>query len=106
MYIVTSSFYPSDKAMEAAKKYLEMLKKYPPDPTLGAEVVPAAVKTTEHGIKVINFVEVKKGKLEAAYDRAINEMAMFLSIVGFEYSIDIYASVAEAFTTVGMSLPK
>ena len=106
MYIVTSSFYPSDKATEVAKKYLEMLKKFPPDETLGSLVVPAAVKTTECGIKVIGIVEVKEGKLEKAFDRAINEMALFLSIVGFEYSIDIYTSAAEAMATIGMSLPK
>ena len=104
-YIVTSSLYPSDKAMEVGKKYLEVLKKYPPDQTLGSELVPAAVKTTEQGIKVMSIVEVKKGKLEEALNRAINEMAMFLSIVGFEYSIDVHLSAAEAMATIGMSLP-
>ena len=106
MYIITTSFYPSDKAMEVAKKYLEYLKKYPPDQTLGSELVPAAVKTTEKGIKVLNIVEVKKGKLEESLNRAANEMAMFLSIVGFEYSIDVHLSVTEAMATIGMSLPK
>ena len=35
MYIVISAQYPTDKGMEVAKKYLEYIKKYPPDETLG-----------------------------------------------------------------------
>jgi len=104
-YIVTTSLYPTDKAMEAVKKYLETLKKYPPDQTLGTEVVPAAVKTTEQGVKAIRIFEVKEGKLEKALTRTANEMVVFQSVVGFEYSIDVYFTLVEAMATVGMSLP-
>ena len=104
-YIVTTSLYPTDKAMEAVKKYLETLEKYPPDKTLGTEVVPAAVKTTEQGVRAITIFEVKEGKLEKALTRVASEMVVFQSVVGFEYSIDVYFTLPEAMATVGMSLP-
>ena len=102
MYVITTSVYPSDKATEVGKKYLEMRGKYPPDETLGSLLV-SAVKTTEQGIRVITIREVKKGKLEEALQRAGDLLAMFLSIVGYEYSIDVYFSVAEAMASIGMS---
>ena len=105
MYIIATSVYPSDKATEVGKKYLEMLKKYPPDDTLGS-IIATAVKTTECGIRVLTVREVKKGKLEESLQRTGDALAMFLSIVGYEYSIDVYFSVAEALPFIGMSLPK
>ena len=105
MYIITTSVYPSDKATEVGKKYLEMLKKYPPDETLGS-IIATAVKTTEQGIRVLTVREVKEGKLEQSLQRVGDALAMFLSIVGYEYSIDVYFSVAEALPFIGMSLPK
>jgi hypothetical protein len=101
-YIITTSLYPSDKVNEVAKRYLEAMTKYPPDDSLGTQIVPAAVTTTLQGIKVIGIIQVKKGKLEDAMTRVANLMAMFHSIQGFEYTIDRYATVEEALKTIGM----
>jgi hypothetical protein len=101
-YIFTTSLYPSDKATEVAKRYLEAMKKYPPDSSLGTPVVPAAVTTTLQGIKVIGITEVKKGKLEDAIGRTAKMMAMFHDIQGFEYTVERYALVEEALKTIGM----
>ena len=106
MYILVSSYYPTDKTTEVVKTYLEAHKRNPPDETLGSMVVPIAVKTTEQGIKVIAILEVKKGKLEEALTRAATMMAPYHSIVGHEYSIDVYFSLTEALANIGMSLPK
>ena len=38
-------------------------KKYPPDENLAVEVVPAALKSTHEGVKVLGIAEVKEGKL-------------------------------------------
>jgi hypothetical protein len=105
-YLITTSLYPSDKAAEAGKRYLEALNKYPPDGNLGAQVIPAAVKATPQGIRVIGISEVKEGKLEEAYTRTVSMMAMFHSIVGFEYTVDIYLKAEEALPLIGMSLPE
>ena len=106
MYIITTSLYPSDKASEVAERYLEAITKYPPDENLATQVVPAAVKATHQGIKVVGIVEVKEGKLEEAYTRAVNMMVMFQNIAGFEYTMDICFKVEEALTLIGMSLPE
>lgn len=104
-YLITTSLYPSDKAPEVAKRYLEALSKYPPDENLATQVVPAALKATHEGIKTIMIEEVKKGKLEEAYMVAVRRMALFQSLQDFEYRIDPYVTVEEAFGLIGMSLP-
>ena len=106
MYLITTSLYPSDKAPEVAERYLEAITKYPPDENLATEVVPAAVKSTHQGIKVVTIVEVKEGKLEEAINRTANRMVMFHSIAGFEHTVEIYFKVEEALTLIGMSLPE
>jgi hypothetical protein len=104
-YIITTTLYPSDKVTDVAKMYLEAIKKYPPDESLGTTIVPAAVIATLQGIKVITIIEVKKGKLEDAQTRMANIMAMFHSIQGYEYSMETYLKVEEALGVIGMSLP-
>lgn len=101
-YIFTTSLYPSDKAAEVAKKYLEAITKYPPDTSSITQLVPAAVKTTRQGIKTIGISEVKKGKLEDQMTRTYSMMAMFHSIQGFEYTVDCYMTVEEAMKAIGM----
>jgi len=105
-YLITKSIYPSEKAPEVAKKYLEVLKKYPPDENLEDTLVPAAVKGTLQGIQGIGITEVKEGKLEEAITRTGKMMAMLMSIPGFEYTIEIHSTITEALETIGMSLPE
>ncbi len=105
-YIITTSIYPTEKAPEVAEKYLEAMKKYPPDENLAVEVVPAAVKSTHEGVKVLGIAEVKEGKLEDALKQIVNRMVMFMSIPGYRYSTAIYYKVEEALALIGMSLPE
>jgi hypothetical protein len=105
-YIITTSLYPSDISPEVAKRYLEAIQKYPIDESLSSPVVPAAVKATHQGIEVIMITEPKEGKLQEAYALGVNRMVMFHSIEGFEYSMDIYYTLTEAMTAIGMSLPE
>jgi hypothetical protein len=104
-YLITTSFYPSDKVPEVAKMYLEAIRKFPPDEKLFTLVVPGAVKATHQGIQNIIIAEVKKGKLDEAYIYCASMMAMFQNIQGYEYRIDPYVTIEEAFRTVGMSPP-
>jgi len=104
-YIITTSIYPADKAPEVAGRYLEAIKKYPPDENLAVEVVPAAVKSTRKGIQVFGISEVKEGKLEDALKRTVNMMVMFQSIPGYRYTTEIYYKVEEALALIGMGLP-
>ena len=104
-YLVTTSLYPSEKGPEVGARYLEALGKYPPDENLGTEVVPAAVKSTHEGIKVLSISEVKEGKLDEAYNRAVNMMVMFQSIPGFAYTVEVHLKVDEAMAAIGMDMP-
>ena len=104
-YIIVTSLYPSDKATEVGKKYLEAISKYPPNENLATQLVPAAVKAAHQGIHVLGISEVKKGKLEEAYTYLVSMMAMFQSIQGFEYKVDVYLKVEEAMGIIGMNLP-
>jgi hypothetical protein len=105
-YIITTSLYPSDKSPEVAKRYLEAMQKYPIDESLENPVVPAAVKGTQQGIKVLIISESKKGKLEEAYARSVSRNVMFQSIPGFESSIEVHYTLTEAMMAIGMSLPE
>ena len=105
-YIVTTSIYPTEKGPEVAEKYLEAIKKYPIDENLATELVPAAIKSTHEGVKVLGITEVKEGKLEDALKRTVNMMVMFQSIPGYRYSTELYYKVEEALALIGMGLPE
>ncbi len=102
-YIMTTSVYPSEKANEVAEKYLEAIQKFPPDENLGTEIIPAAVKSTEKGIRVIGVIEVKEGKLEEALSRNIKFMSSFMGIQGHAYTTDINLTIGEALSVIGVS---
>jgi hypothetical protein len=104
-YLVVTSLYPPEKAPECGERYLEALKKYPPDENLGTQVVPAAVKSTLKGTKSIGILEVKEGKLEEAFTLMVRFMSVFRGIEGFKTSIDVYYNAAEAMANIGMSIP-
>ena len=105
-YGVAKSWYPTHLASEVAKRYLEAIKKYPPDDSISTPLIPVAVKTTKKGIETMAIIEIKKGKLEEAFIRAGNMMAMFNDIEGFEYSIERWATLSEALVTIGMKPPE
>ncbi len=105
-YIIITMWCPGDKAPEMAKRNLEIMERYPPDENLGNIVVPAAVKSTEQGLKCISIFEPKEGKLEEAYVQVVSAMLMYRSIQGFEYTMDIFFKRTEAFAVIGMNLPK
>jgi len=105
-YLVTKIVYPNEKGNEVAEKYLEALKKYPPDENVGVEVVPAAIKSSHEGMNVLSITEVKDGKIEDALKRTTSMMLMFRDIPGYRYSTQIYLKVEEALAFLGMSLPR
>jgi hypothetical protein len=105
-YVIETVTYPSCKADEVAKKYFEVMQQFPPDDSLGTQVVPVAVTRNLQGIKVIAITEVKKGRLEDLLIRLGNALAMFRTIPGYEAQVETYFTLEEALGTIGMSLPK
>ena len=105
-YIVVTSWYPSHKALEVAPKYLEAMQAVPDDENLYSSVVPVAVTTTKDGFKTTSISEVKPGKLEEALELGQKRLVMFWEIEGFEYSIEVQSTAAEALARIGMSTPE
>lgn len=104
-YLKITSQYPSHTGPAVAEKYLEVLSKFPHDESISVQSVPAAVKMTHKGARSFSLSEVKPGKLDAAYSRAVKMMAMFLGLEGFEYKIEIYSKIDEAMASIGMDIP-
>lgn len=102
MYIVVRARYPNDIATEVAKKYLEVMQKYPDDPSLGEPTVLAAVNSTQRGIAVISMTKIKKGKTEEALDYAWKRMTEFNTTRGFRYTVETWLEVTEALKLIGM----
>jgi len=42
-YIVIKTCFPNERATEAAKKYLEVVEKYPPDETIAKVILDSAI---------------------------------------------------------------
>ncbi|MBA7622651.1 hypothetical protein ES703_30029 [subsurface metagenome] len=104
-YLVSTACWPSDKGDEVVKKAIEVIQKYPPDLSLGEPVVPNAIKASPEGMRAMSITEVKEGKLEAALKRATDVFVMYQPIAGFEWSVDIWFTVAEAYTAIGKTPP-
>ncbi len=106
VYIITTSTYPSNKDIEVGRKYLEVIKKYPPDRTLSKQIVQAAVAATSDGISVIGIEEVKKGKYEEALFRVGRVMRLYADIEGFKYKVETRLTMAEAMSIVDLKPPE
>ncbi|NVM28934.1 MAG: hypothetical protein HWN65_08820 [Candidatus Helarchaeota archaeon] len=106
VYLFVHSTYPISKAKDVGKKYLEVVKKYPPDRSLGKEVIQAAVRASPKGISVIGVSEVKKGKYTEALIRIGKTMQMYADIDGFNYSVVTRVNLVEAMGIIDMTPPE
>ncbi len=107
-YLFTFTKWPSDKSGEVIKKVIESNKKFPPDESLGVDLTPGnAIKSTKEGAKTISILHVNKGKLEEAYFRMQSIANLFaMSIAGFEYTIEVWSTVEEAYSSIGQKPPE
>jgi len=104
-YIVVSAKYPSHIGVEAGKKYLEALQKFPPGSGPGETIIPAAVRGTKDGVQVFSVTQVKDEEFVEAWRYIGNMMALFLEVEGLEYTMELWAEVQDALELVGMKLP-
>lgn len=106
-FLVITAWYPTHKVSDVIKVYPEMLKKYPPSSLteFGEIAVNNAVTATEKGLKTMSFYDIKEGKLEEALKTARSALAMFQSIEGYEYKVEVWSTITEAFESIGMQVP-
>ena len=99
-------WYPHDKGSEVAAKYIEVFKKYPPDPSI-SEAIALGVTSDKDGLKTIAISNIKKGKFKEALTRAYQfQIDMASGIDGYRYKIETLMDITEAMGTVGMKPPE
>jgi len=101
-YLITQSYFPPNKSDEVSKKYIELMEKYPPDESLGKQLVQSAVSSNRDGIIGMSITEVKQEKMFDASNRAAKMMVEFRTIEGFNYKIRFWQTVEEALEAIGM----
>jgi len=104
-YIIVTAWYPTDIVDEVTDKYMEVLKQYPFDRSLGKETIQVAVSSGKKGIKTLSIAEIKEGKLEEAITWTGKRLFPFQSIKGFESKTRVWGTIIEALEGIGRSLP-
>jgi hypothetical protein len=104
-YLVVLVRWPGESTAAMVKKAIEVNKKFPPDDSLGEELVPNAINADMDGIKSLNVTLVKEGKLEETRRRAMAMVNMYLTVPGYRYSIETWATIEEAYTSIGQTPP-
>lgn len=104
--VVNTSWFPTSKSSEVGKKYLEILKQFPPDKTISKVIVPVGVRTTTEGMKSFTINEVKEGKLKEFMNLAYQQILIYSKIEGYQAEMEFYMSGAEALSLVGLKMPE
>ena len=104
-YVLIKTWFPPHKAEEIAKVYMEELKKYRPDRSLGKSLA-TAIRSYECAIMSIEIFDVKEGKLEESINHYQNVQVMYHKIEGFKYVIEIWRTAVEAMALLGMKPPE
>lgn len=103
--IVATVLFPHAKSSEVAKKNIELIQKYPADPSLGEGLV-IGVKATLEGIKALFVGNVTKGKIEEYIEAVAKQyQETALEVEGYKYQIETYMTVPEAYKILGMEPP-
>ena len=105
--VMTTSWFPHDKASEAGKMFIESSKKFPRDNSLSKQLLNNAVVATKEGYKVVIASEIKKGKL-SEYLAFVNKTLIFIAngIEGYKYQIEVMSSIVEAMDILGLKPPE
>jgi len=105
MYILLTVWFPASKGLEVGKKALEINEKIPDDETILKTILPGGLMRTKNGIKGITIFEVMEGKLEEAYARASEILALYAEVEGVNSRIDTMTTAAEALESIGLAIP-
>ncbi len=106
VYVLSTVWFPPVKGEEVGKKFLEVVKKYPEDKSIGKTVLAGALMRTKYGIKGISIYEVKEGKLDVALERIGDILAIYSEIEGVNSRIDTMATLVESMDAVGLKAPE
>ncbi len=102
--VVATIIFPHAKSSEVAKKNMELIRKYPTDPSIG-KVLIIGVRATLEGMKVFAVGEAKKGKVEDFMSHLVKLYQEYTDLEGYRYEIELYFDVTEAYKVLGMEAP-
>ena len=102
--IMVTSWYPPDKAIEVAKKFLEGMQKFPQE-SFEKPLVLAGVSSVKDGIRGITITEVEKGKYEEALSLEAKRLVEYMSIEGYKFKMETLMTIEEAMPLVGLEMP-
>jgi hypothetical protein len=102
--IMVTSWYPPDKAIEVAKKFLEVMQKFPQE-SFEKPLLLGGVTSVKDGIRVIAITEVEKGKYEEAMNLISRREVEYFGIEGFRFEMATLLTVEEAMPLVGLEMP-
>ena len=105
--VMTTVWFPHDKASEAGKMFIESQKKFPRDTSLSKQLLNNAVVATKEGYKAVIASEIKEGKLNE-YLAQLNKTLIFIAngIEGYKYQIEVMSSLVEAMDILGLKPPE
>ena len=101
--IMVTSWAPFNKTNEAAKKFLEVMEKYPQESFEKSWL--AGVKSDEDGIKSVWLTEIERGKLEEALNLTAKREAEYLSIEGYRFKMETLITYEDAMPLIGLEMP-
>ena len=104
--VFSTGWFPHDKASEAGKTFIEVMKKYPRDRTLSKVLLDNAIGATKEGYKALFAVEVKDGKLKE-YLARLNQSLIYIAenIEGYKFEVEVLSSITEAMAVLGLESP-
>jgi hypothetical protein len=103
--MVARVLFPPAKSSLVAKKNIEMIQKYPPNPSIG-KTLAIGVKSKLEGMEVMAIGEVKKGKVEEFMNNLAQQYQEYaLEVEGFTYQTEAYFTISEAYKILGMEPP-
>ena len=107
MVIVLSiTRFPVNKGREVSEKYIEVSKEFPPDRSLGKEILRLAARITGNEVESIGLVEVKEGKYEEYLKRGMLIQLKYADIEGFTSKSEVFISGVDAFPMIGLEMPE
>ena len=101
--IMVTTWSPFNKANEAAKKFLEVMEKYPQESFEKSWL--AGIKSDEDGIKSVWLTEIEKGKLEEALILTAKREAEYMGIEGYGFKMETLMSFEDAMPIIGLEAP-
>ena len=104
--VVSTSWFPTSKSAEVGKKFLEVVKQFPPDKTISKVIVRVGVRTTKDGMKSFSIYEIKEGKLKEFMNLAYKQILIYSEIEGYKTEMEFYMSGVEALPLVGLEMPE